>query len=335
MAAPGRLIAWHALFSLALFSLCGALPEARAQNYPVKSVRMIVPHPAGGGPIDGPARGMAEYLGKAFGPTFLVENRDGADGLIGTEAVVKSAPDGYTLLTTSASVITLNSFVRANLPYDTSRDLDPVGYIGVINSVVLVHPSVPAKSMRELLELARAKPNTISWGTLGTTSIGSLLIGLFKTKDFNAPFYMIPYKSTVQALLGTVAGDVNVVAYAVGEATRFSKAGKVRALAISGGKRAPELPEVPTLGEVGINLKFRNWVATFVPAGTSKDILRRLNAEMAKGVVDAQYRQRYLESVGLSVDEVSGVSPEKFAEFIKADRQAYAEIVKAAGIEKR
>jgi tripartite-type tricarboxylate transporter receptor subunit TctC len=330
MTAPAYLIA-----SFALFGLCTAPPGARAQNYPVKSVRMIVPHPAGGGPIDGPARGMAEYLGKAFGQTFVVENRDGADGLIGTEAAVKSAPDGYTLLTTSASVITLNSFVRANLPYDTSRDLDPVGYIAVINSVVLVHPSVPAKSMRELLDLARAKPNTISWGTLGTTSLGSLLIGLFKTKDFNASFYMIPYKSTVQALLGTVAGDVNVVAYAVGDAARLSKAGKLRALAISGGKRAPDLPDVPTLGEVGINLRFRNWVGTFVPAGTSKDIVRRLNAEMAKAVADAQYRQRSLELVGLSTDEVSGVLPEKFAEFIKADREGYAEIVKVAGIEKR
>ncbi len=329
MTMPGRLIA-----AFALILLCAALPQASAQNYPVKAVRVIVPHPPGGGPIDGPARGMADYLGKGFGQIFMVENRDGADGLIGTEAVVKSAPDGYNLLTTSASVITLNSFVRSNLPYDSSRDLDPVGYIGVINSVVLVHPSVPAKSMRELLDLARARPNTISWGTLGTTSIGSLLIGLFKN-DFNAPFYMIPYKSTVQALLGTVAGDVNVVAYAVGDAARFAKAGKVRALAITGSRRATELPDVPTLGEVGVNQKFRNWVGMFAPAGTPKDIIRRLNAEMAKAVGDAQFRQRYLESVGLSTDEVSGASPEKFSEFIKTDRQAYAEIVKLAGIEKR
>lgn len=329
MTNTGRLIA-----SLALLSIFALSPAAHAQNYPTKSVRVLVPHPPGGGPIDGPARGMAEYMGKGLGQSFLVENRDGADGLIGTDAVVKSAPDGYTLLATSASVITLNSFVRANLPYDTSRDLDPVGYIGVINSVVLVHPSVPAKTMRELIDLARAKPNTISWGTLGTTSIGSLLIGLLKS-EFNAPFYMIPYKSTIQALLGTVAGDVNVSAYAVGDATRFAKAGKVRALAITGGNRAVELPDVPTLGEVGVNQKFRNWVGMFAPAGTPRDIVRRLNAEMAKTLADGQYRQRYLEAVGLSVDEVSGVSPEKFIEFIKADRQAYAEIVKMAGIEKR
>jgi len=329
MRSAARWFAWLALsFGLA------ALSAAQAQNYPAKSVRVIVPHPPGGGPLDGPARGMAEYLGKALGQTFVVENRDGADGILGTEAAVKATPDGYTLLTTSASVITLNSFVRAKLPYDTSRDLDPVGYIGVINSVVLVHPSVPAKSMRELLDLARAKPDTISWGTLGTTSIGSLLIGLFR-KDFGASFYMIPYKSTVQALLGTVAGDVNVVAYAVGEAARFSKAGKLRPLATTGGKRWPDLPDVPTLGEAGINLKFRNWVGTFAPAGTPKEIIRRLNAEMAKAIADAQYRQRYLTSVGLSIDEVSGAPPEKFAEFIKADREGYAEIVKAAGIEKR
>ena len=217
---------------------------------------------------------------------------------------------------------------------DTLRDLDPVGYIAVINSVVLVHPSVPARSLRELLDLARAKPDIITWGTLGTTSIGSLLIGLFK-KDFGAPFYVIPYKSTLQALLGTVAGDVNVVAYAVGDAARFSKAGKVRPLAITGTKRSSELPDVPTLGEVGVNLKFRNWIGTFAPAGTPKDIIRRLNGEMAKAIADAPFRQRFIETFGLSADEVSGASPEKFAEFIRADRQGYAEIVKAAGIEKR
>lgn len=322
---------------LVAIGLCAATAApigAQVQNYPAKAVRVIVPHPPGGGPLDGPARGMADYLGKSLGQQFVVENRDGADGILGTEQVVKAAPDGYTLLTTSSSVITLNAFLRANLPYDTSRDLDPVGYIGVINSVIVVHPSVPAKSMRELIDLARAKPDSITWGTLGTTSIGTLLVSELR-KDFGAAFYMIPYKSTVQALLGTVAGDVNVVAYAAGESARFSKAGKVRPLAITGSRRATELPDVPTLAELGVNMKFRNWVGTFAPAGTPRDIIRRLNAEMAKGVADVQYRQRYLDSVGLSVDEVSGASPEKFSEFIRTDREGIAEIVTAAGIQKR
>ncbi len=319
---------------LLLALACGSAGFALAQNYPVKSVRVIVPHPPGSGPIDGPARGMADYLGRALGQTFVVENRDGADGILGTEAAVKSTPDGYTLLTTSASVITLNSFVRAKLPYDTMRDLDPVGYIGVINSLVMVHPSVPAKSLRELLDLAKAKPDSITWGTLGTTSVGSLLIGLFR-KDYGARFYMIPYKSTVQALLGTVAGDVNVVAYAVGEGARMTKAGKLRALALTGTRRTPELPDIPTLDELGIHLGFRNWVDTCAPAGTPKDIVRRVNAEMAKALADPQFRQRSVEAFGLNADDVSGASPEKFAEFIKADRDGYAEIVKAAGIEKR
>jgi tripartite-type tricarboxylate transporter receptor subunit TctC len=319
---------------LVLLGTVVALPSVLAQNYPTKSVRMIVPHPAGGGPLDGPARGMAEILGRALGQTFVIENRDGADGMIGTEVVVKSAPDGYTLLTTSAAVITLNSFVRANLPYDTTRDLEPIGYIGAINSMILANPSVPAKSLRELLDLAKAKPNSLTWGTLGNTSVGNLLIGLFK-KDFDAPFYTIPYKSTVQALLGTVSGDVNVVAYAVGDGTRFAKQGKLRALAITGRDRVADLPDVPTLGDLGINLKFRNWIGTFAPAGTSKDIVRKVNAEMAKGVADPAYRQKFLYTLGVFPDEVSGAPPEKFAEFIKADREGYAEITKAAGIEKR
>jgi tripartite-type tricarboxylate transporter receptor subunit TctC len=321
------------LFFLLLSALV-ALPSSLAQNYPTKPVRMIVPHPPGGGPLDGPARGMADILGRALGQTFVIENREGADGLIGTEVVVKSAPDGYTLLTTSAAVITLNSFVRANLPYDTTRDLEPVGYIGAINSMILVNPSVPAKSLRELLDLAKAKPDSLTWGTLGNTSVGNLLIGLFK-KDFDAPFYTIPYKNTIGALLGTVSGDVNVVAYAVGDGTRFAKQGKLRALAIVGKDRLTDLPDVPTLGDLGINLKFRNWIGTFAPAGTSKDIVRKLNAEMAKGVADPPYRQKFLYALGVFPDEISGVAPEKFAEFIKADRDGYAEIVRAAGIEKR
>jgi tripartite-type tricarboxylate transporter receptor subunit TctC len=310
-----------------------AVAPALAQNYPTKPVRMIVPHPAGGGPLDGPARGMAEILGRALGQTVVIENRDGADGMIGTEVVVKSSPDGYTLLTTSASVITLNAFIRT-LPYNTARDLDPVGYIGAISSVVLVHPSVPANNLRELLDLAKAKPNSITWGTLGNISIGNLVIGLFK-KEYGVSFYTIPYKSTVQALLGAVAGDVNVVAYAVGDGARMNKSGKLRALVITGGERVAELPGVPTLRDVGFNLKFRNWIGTFAPVGTPKDVIRRLNAEMAKGVADPVYRQKFLLTLGVFPDEFSGVSPEKFAEFIKADREGYAEMVKILGREKR
>jgi tripartite-type tricarboxylate transporter receptor subunit TctC len=321
-----------------LFCVAAALllagSTAFAQGYPAKPVRVIVPHPTGGGPVDGPARGLAEHMSRSLGQTLVVENRDGGDGIIGTVAVVKSAPDGYTLLFTSASVITLNALVRAEVPYDSARDLTPVAYVGAINSLVLVHPSVPAGSLADLIALAKAKPDTITWGTLGTTSIGPLLISLFK-KEFGASFYMIPYKSTVQALLGTVAGEINVTAYAVGEGTRLTKAGKLRALAVTGAKRPPELPDVPTLEEAGVNLRFRNWVGLFAPAGTPVEVVRRLNAAAAKALADPQYTGKFLDRLGIGTDEVTGTSAEQFAAFIKTDRVAYENIVKIAGIQKR
>ena len=210
---------WAAL----LFSPLVAL----AQAFPAKPVKVIVPHPTGGGPVDGPARGLADFMARDLGQPFVVENRDGADGLIGTEALIKSPADGYTLMVTSASVVTMNELVRKELPYNSARDLAPVAYIGALQSMMLVHPSVPVRNLKELLDLAKAKPNTVSWGTLGTTSNGPLLIGLFK-QNFGAQFYMIPYKSTIQALQGAVAGDVNAVTYAAGGTTALVKAGKLR-----------------------------------------------------------------------------------------------------------
>ena len=137
-----------------------------------------MPHPGGGGPVDAPARGLAEYLAKTLGQSFVVENRDGAQGIIGTEALVKSPPDGYTLLFTSASVITLNALVLKNVPYDSERDLAPVAYVGSIDNLLMVHPSVPARNLQELIALAKAKPNSVTWGTLGTTGSGSLVMAV-------------------------------------------------------------------------------------------------------------------------------------------------------------
>jgi tripartite-type tricarboxylate transporter receptor subunit TctC len=322
-----------AAFSALLLAL-SPVPPAAAQGYPVKPVKVIVPHPTGGGPVDGPARGVADALGKALGQPFVIENRDGADGIIGMEALVKSAPDGYTLAVTSASVVTMNELTRVSLPYNSARDLAPVAYFGAIQSLLLVHPSVPAKTLQELIEMAKAKPNSVSWGTLGTTSNGPLLIGLFK-KDYGAGFYMIPYKSTIQALQGTVAGDVNVVAYAAGGAVNLVKAGKLRAIAYTGDKRHAALPDVPTFAEVGVKLAFRTWIGMFAPSATPRDIVQKLNAETVRVLSDPGFTQKFIDSQGIETSEVTRGSAEQFAQFIKADRQAYEEAVKAAGIEKK
>jgi tripartite-type tricarboxylate transporter receptor subunit TctC len=323
-------------FSVAVSAFVLALAGfgAGAQSYPAKPVKVIVPHPGGGGPLDGPARGLADWLGKALGQTFVVENRDGADGIIGTEALVKSAPDGYTLMVTSASVITMNELVRSSLPYNSARDIAPISYIGAIQSLLLVHPSVPARGFRELIEMAKAKPNAVTWGTLGTTSNGPMLIGLLK-QDHGASFYMIPYKSTVQALQATVAGDVNVVTYAAGGALPMVRAGKLRALGYTGDRRHAELPDVQTFDEQGIKMGFKTWIGFFAPAKTPADIVRRLNGEAAKAAGDTAFVKKFLESVGIETSAVSRASPEEFAQFIRRDRLAYEEAVKAAGIPKK
>lgn len=307
---------------------------AGAQSYPTKPVKIIVPHPSGGGPVDLPARGLAEFFTRSMGQSFIVENRDGADGFIGAEALAKSPADGYTLGVTSASVITMNELTRHTLPYNAGRDFAPVAYIGAIESLLLVNVGVPAKTLRELLDLARAKPGTVTWGTLGTTSNGPLLIGMFK-QNYGVQFYMIPYKSNIQAVQGTVAGDVNVVGYAAGGAMPFIKAGKLRPLAYTGPKRMADFPDVPTFDEQGIKLGFKTWIGMFAPAKVPSDIIRRLNAESVKLLSDTAFVQKFLVSQGVEASDISKSSPEEFVQFIKADRAAYEEAVKAAGIEKR
>ena len=320
--------------AVTIVATCFAAFPAQSQSYPTKPVKIIVPHPTGGGPVDLPARGLADYLTRAMGQTFVVENRDGADGFIGAEALAKSAPDGYTLGVTSASVITMNELTRISLPYNAARDFAPVVYIGAIESLLMVHPAVPARSLRELLDLAKAKPNTVSWGTLGTTSNGPLLIGMFRQSQ-GASFYMIPYKSNIQAVQGTVAGDVNVVAYAAGGAASLVKAGKLRALAYTGGTRNADFPDVPTFAESGVKLGFKTWIGMFAPARTPGDIVKRINAESVRLLSDNAFTAKFLQSQGVEPSETSRVSADEFAQFIKADRAAYEEAVKAAGIEKK
>lgn len=322
---------WTALFAVAaLLAPLGLW----AQTYPAKPVKIIVPHPSGGGPVDAPARGVAEHMTRALGQAFIVENRDGADGFIGMEAFLKSPADGYTLVVTTASVVTMNELTRVSLPYNSARDLAPVAYFGAIQSLLVANPSLGAQSLTELIAMAKDKPDTITWGTLGTMSNGPLLIGLLK-KDYGARFYMIPYKSNVQALQGTVAGDVKVTAYAAGGAAGFVKAGKLRALAYTGDARHADFPSVPTFAEMGVKLGFRTWIGLFAHAATPKTIVTRLNAEAVKALSDPALTKKYLLMVGVEPSEISRGTPEQFAQFIREDRLAYEEAVKAAGIARR
>ncbi|OGA05235.1 MAG: hypothetical protein A3H35_10350 [Betaproteobacteria bacterium RIFCSPLOWO2_02_FULL_62_17] len=301
-----------------------------AQAYPTKAVRIIVPHPVGG-PGDIPPRGFALGLTQVMGQPFVVENRDGADGIIGVDACVKSPPDGYTLCSTSNGSTIVNSVVRPKLSFDPFKDLVGIVQTGTLYSMIMATPSVPANSMAELIALLKAKPESITLGTYGAINMAAMM-GQFTKSRLGAAFYPIPYKSASQALQAALSGQVQVVGFALGAASTHVKAGKMKPLAINSEKRLPAFPDVPTLKETGIDVNYRSWFAFFAPAAVPRDIVRRLNTEVAKMIHDPQFKTKFLTSQGLETDFPTGASPEEFAKFLLDERADFIRLVKVANI---
>ena len=317
---------------LALCLLLLSIALAQAQSYPTKTVRIIVPH-GPGGPGDVPPRGIAQSLAQIFGQPFVVENREGADGLIGAEACAKGAPDGHTLCSTSSSVMIINPLVRSRLPYDPPRDFVPVSHYGAANSTLLINPSLKVNSVKELVELARSKPESIAWGGLASSGTGSLVSSWFRN-SLGAPFNQIPFKSTVPAMQAAVSGSVQVVAYAAGPASGLVKAGKLKALAVLGRVRSRLLPDVPTLKELGYDFEYNTWFGMFAPAKTPSEIVHRLNAEIGKLLADREFNAKFVGSQGIEPDGLTAASPEELVAFLKTDRDSIAKVLNAAGIER-
>lgn len=318
-------------FALSAALLAAAMSPAQAQTYPSKAVRLIVPS-ASGGPNDSNSRGIAQALGEAMGQPFVVENRPGADGIIGTEACARSTPDGHTLCTCDGQGFSLNPVLRANMPYEPLRDLSPVILTAFLVSAVVVHPSVGASSVRELMDIVRAKPGSVTFGTSGLASVGNIYVQWLRaTRGLN--LQSVPYKSTTLAFAAMLAGEVQVTNFTVGQVAQQLKSGKLKALAQSGEIRSQYLPDVPTFKEAGMELSLRNWFGLFAPAGTPRDIVQRLNAEVGRNLLRNQgLRERYLEAQGLAMELPVGESPDAFAAFLKADRAYYANIIKTTGI---
>ncbi len=301
-----------------------------AQAYPTKPVRIIIPHPVGG-PGDIPPRGFAAGLTQVMGQAFVVENRDGADGVIGADACAKAAPDGYNICSMSNGVTIVNSVVRPKLSYDPFKDFVGIVQTGTLYSMIMATPSVPANSMAEVLALLRAKPESLTLGTYGAINMAAMM-GQFAKSRLGAAFYPIPYKSASQALNAALAGDVQVVGFALGAAATHVKAGKMKALAINSDKRLPAFPNVPTLKETGIDVNYRSWFAFFAPAAIPRDIVRRLNTEVAKMIADPGFKAKFLTSQGLETDFPTGASPEEFAKFLIEERDDFTRLVKVANI---
>lgn len=299
--------------------------SASAQPYPARAIRLILPF-AAGGLVDVPGRILAQRLSDGFGQPVVVENRPGAGSTMGADSVAKAKPDGYTLMITSTThVISANLY--KSLPYDPLRDFSPVTKLAEGPYVLVVHPALPARSVGELIALARSRPGSIDYGTSGNGSSQHLVTALF-TSMAGIKMNHVPYKGSDRATQDLIGGQVSVGFLGTPGALPHLKSGRLRALAVSTAKRSPELPEVPTLQEAGVpGYEATIWLGLFAPAGTPRDVLAKLHAEVSK-VLAAPDTRASVASIGL---EVRLSSAEEFTAFVRAEHDKWGRVVRETG----
>jgi len=306
-----------------------ALPAgiAAAQNYPNKPIRMVSPFAAGGG-VDFTARLVGQRITEGIGQTVIVENRAGAGGVIGTEVVARAAPDGYTLLLGSAGPLTILPGLSAKLPYDPLKDLAPITLVTSMPFVLVVHPSLPVKNVKELLALARAKPGQLNFASPGNGSTTHLAAELLKTSA-NVDMVHVPYKGVAPAVTDLLAGQVQFMSGDLSTVMPQVRAGKLRALAVTSAKRSSQVPELPTVAEGGVpGFDASGWFGVLAPAATPVEIVTRLNAVIVKGISTPDARER-LASLG---GDVVGGTPAEFAAFMRADLAKWTKLIKTIGL---
>jgi len=314
-------IFYSVLVYLSLFSSL-----ALSNDYPNRPIKIIQPLGIGT-PADIFSRAIAQQLSDKFGQPVIVENKVGANGLIGMDACAKAPPDGYTICIPSFSQVSLNPVIYPNITYEPLKDLSAIVLVGLITSSISVNSSLPVNSMKELIELAKAKPDTIHWSSWGVGSFSHLHMAWLESTT-GAKFKHIPYKTIDQALTATLSGETQVFMNTPGLVQAHVKSGKLRPLAIAGPKRSPLL-DVPTLKEQGFNADFVSWIGVTVPSGTPKDIIQKLNSEMNKSILDPKFVERVLTPI--SVEPVGG-TPEEFSSFMKTDREVATRLAKIAKI---
>jgi tripartite-type tricarboxylate transporter receptor subunit TctC len=301
---------------------------ALAQAYPVKPIRMIVPFPPGG-TTDLLARTLGPRLSESLGEQVVVENRAGATGNIGADVAAKSAPDGYTLLIGQASNIAINITLMGRLlPYDPVRDFTPVTLLASTPNVLVVHPSLPVHSVRDLIALAKAKPGAINYATSGNGSPGHFCAELLK-KLAGIDMVHIPYKGAGPALIDVVGGHASLYFTSMPSAQPFVPSGRLRVIAQTSARRSPSMPDLPTVAEAGFSgYDITSWWGVLTPAGVPKDIASRLHTEIVRILNTAEVKERL---AGMGTDVVSN-TPEQFAAYIKAEISKWAKMIKDTGI---
>lgn len=307
-----------------LAACCATAAAAAASDYPVKSVRFISPFAPGGG-TDTVARALAQRLSDALGKTVLVDNRPGAEGIIGTELGARSPADGYTLLVGNLGTLAINPNLR-KVPYDPLRDFAPVTRTTASSTVLVVHPSLPVKNVNELVALAKTKP--LNYGA--SSSATFLPMELLKQMS-GVNLTHIPYKGTGPSLTGILSGEVQVMFGGAINTVPQVKNGRLRALAVAGDRRSKALPEVPTVAESGFpGYEANSWNGILAPAGTPRAIIQRLNAEMLK-ILGSREVIDYMTADGA---EPAGSSPEQFTAYIRAEHAKWARVIRNANMQK-
>jgi len=316
---------WLCVGAFALMTLTAA-GAAQAQDYPARSVRLIVPFGAGG-PADVYARVIAQHLSDQLKQPFVVEDRPGAGSIIGTDAVAKSAPDGYTLLVMSNTHTTNESLV-ANKPFRLMHDFVPVAPINYSDLIMVVHPSVPAKDLKEFIALAKGKPGTLNYASSGVGTPYHMAGELFKAMS-GTDITHVPHKASGDARNSVIGGHVQMMLDAITTMAPNATAGQVRALATTGVKRSQLTPDVPTVAEAGVpGYEATIWLGVMAPTGTPKEIVDKLNAEITKVVSRADVKEAWAKQGAVPMM----MSPSEFDTYLRADIDKWAKVVASSGI---
>lgn len=309
-------------FALLWLTIAGS---AFAQTYPAKPIRCIVAYGAGG-PADALARLVAPKLSELWGQQLIIDNRAGANGIVGTEFVARAAADGYTLLLVTAG-FSINATLYSKLPYDSVNDLAPVGPIAFGPGMLVIHPSVPAKNMRELIALAKAKPGALAYASGGSGSPSHLSVELINLMA-GVNLLHVPYKSMAQAITNVIGGEAQITVPTIIAALPHVKTGRLRALGVTSSQRSPAAPDLPTIAETGLRgYQADNWYAVFAPAATPAAVVGKINEDIRTSVNMPDIKER-LAALGM---EVRNMSSSTFRSFVQAEIVKWAKVVKASG----
>jgi tripartite-type tricarboxylate transporter receptor subunit TctC len=310
-----------------LSCMAGPAAAQSAPAWPTKPVRIISPFAPGGG-ADITARAIGQKLGPALGQQVVIDNRGGAGGMIGVELAAKSPPDGYTLVLGTIGPIAINPSLYAKMPYDPVKDLAPITLAANALNILVIHPSLPVKNVKDMVALAKARPNDLNFGSSGPGAADHLAGELFNYMT-GAKMTHVPYKGGAPAMIDLVAGNVQLIFSTVSTAVGSIQASKVRPIAMAGNQRFELMPEIPTMSEGGLKgFEANNWYGMFAPAGTPKEITARVRDETIKALAAPDVKKRLLETGIVATTN----TPEQFAVYIDSETKKWAKVIKAANI---